>query len=148
DLRINSPSLYQLSYRGMGKADFTGLRRGGSRQTPVAVLRHNARLAHHPDKPRVTVPPTSIVLLVLVPFIAWRLYARTRRHIGRQKSKAWRHWAAAIFFPLVILILTATTWVYPLASVGLAGGVALGALLALWGLRLTRFEHAPEGFFY
>jgi hypothetical protein len=31
---------------------------------------------------------------------------------------------------------------------GLAGGIAIGVALAVWGLRLTRFEHSEEGWFY
>jgi hypothetical protein len=36
----------------------------------------------------------------------------------------------------------------PLAEAALWGGCAAGVALALWGLRLTRFERTAEGFFY
>jgi len=42
------------------------------------------------------------VLLALIPLILWRLYSRYRRLVSRQKSRAWRHWAAAIFFPGIL----------------------------------------------
>ena len=44
-------------------------------------------------------------VIALVPLIIWRLYRRFRKLVGRQRSKAWRHWTGAILFPFLILVL-------------------------------------------
>ena len=94
------------------------------------------------------ITPGSLLLLALVPLIAWRLYARIRRLVGRQHSRPWRHGMAAILFPLVFLLLGFAAWTHPAALAGLAAGALIGAALAAWGLRLTRFERTAEGVFY
>jgi cytochrome b561 len=95
----------------------------------------------------MTVTP-SLVFVALVPFIAWRLYARYRKMVSRQHSRPWRHWAAAIFFSSVLLLLAVTSLVHPMAEVALAGGIAAGAVLSHFGLRSTRFEATPEGVYF
>ncbi len=91
---------------------------------------------------------SSWILVALVPFILWRLYARYRRLVSRQKSRAWRHWAAAIFFPAILALLAATSLVQPLSEAALAAGIVVGAVLSHFGLRATRFEATPEGVFF
>jgi hypothetical protein len=80
--------------------------------------------------------------------IAWRVYRRIRRNIGRQRL----HPVRAMFS---ILILSAVTALFALTSIGhpkvllaLAGGAAAGIGLGFVGLRLTRFESTAEGHFY
>jgi hypothetical protein len=90
----------------------------------------------------------SVVIIVMVPLIAWRIYSRVRRNVGRQKSRAWRHWVGAVFFPLLLLLLAVTAMARPLSEAALAAGIVAGAALGFWGLRLTRFERTAEGFFY
>lgn len=94
--------------------------------------------------------PSSVVVVALVPLIAWRMYRRFRRLVGRQRSRPWRHWAAAILLPLlaVLVALPAALPPDPLALAALAAGGATGIALAAWGLRLTAFEATPEGIFY
>jgi hypothetical protein len=92
--------------------------------------------------------PGSLVLLALVPLIAWRLYSRIRRLVGRQHSRPWRHGMAAILFPLLLVLLGFGAWTHPEALAALAAGTLLGAALAAWGLRLTRFERTAQGVFY
>jgi hypothetical protein len=89
-----------------------------------------------------------IVIVVLVPLVAWRVYSRVRRNVGRQKSRAWRHWTGAIFFPLLLVLLALAAMARPLAEAALAAGMVSGAALGVWGLRLTRFDRTTEGFFY
>jgi hypothetical protein len=96
-------------------------------------------------------PPPSIpgpVLWVLLPLLAWRLYARVRRMVGRQTSKAWRHWGAAVLFPLLVLALALGTLADPLRLSCLLAAAAGGVGLGVWGLRLTRFEQGPQGLYY
>ena len=92
--------------------------------------------------------PQQIMLVVLIPLIAWRLYRRVRGLIGRQKSRMRRHWTAVVLFPVVTLLLALGAATHPTALAGLAAGLVVGIGLAIWGLKLTRFEHTAEGFFY
>lgn len=91
---------------------------------------------------------STAVLVVLVPLVGWRMYSRVRRLVGRQRSRAWRHWTAAILFPLLVALFAIASIANPLAVGALGGGCAAGIALGLWGLRLTRFERTAEGWFY
>ena len=91
---------------------------------------------------------SATVLAVLVPLIGWRLYSRMRRLVGRQRSRAWRHWTAAIVFPLLAALFALAATAHPVALAALGAGCAAGIGLGVWGLRLTRFERTPEGWFY
>jgi hypothetical protein len=90
----------------------------------------------------------SWFLYALVPLVLWRIYARVRRNIGRQRSRAWRHWFGVVFFPLLAMMLALTAITRPLAEAALAGGLVGGALLAGVALRLTKYERTEQGFFY
>jgi hypothetical protein len=90
----------------------------------------------------------QIIVVALIPLIAWRLYRRVRGMIGRQTSRMGRHWTAAVFFPVIALAVALGALVHPEALAGLGAGIVVGAGLAIWGLKLTRFEHTAQGFFY
>lgn len=93
--------------------------------------------------------PQYLLLFALLPFIVWRLYTRTRRLMGRQRSVAWRHWSAAIGFPsLILLLLAAGVLVDGTADLSLIAGLSAGTILAAVNVRLTKFEHTPDGMFY
>ena len=95
--------------------------------------------------------PPSLIFLVLLPLIAWRMVRRFRRLVGRQVSVAGRHWTAAVLFPMLVLALGASAAAAPepLPSVGaLAAGLAVGIGLAVVGLRLTRYEVTDQGLYY
>jgi hypothetical protein len=92
--------------------------------------------------------PQTVGMLVAAPLIAWRIYSRMKRLVGRQKSVAWRHWTTAVLFPLLIILLGAGAMADALAMGGLAGGLLVGVALAVTGLRLTQFENTAEGLFY
>jgi len=92
--------------------------------------------------------PTTIVLAVLAPLLVWRLYTRFRRMIGRQRLSRARLWITLIIFPTIVLLLAyAAHWRWE-RLLWLAGGVVLGSLLGVYGLRQTRFESTPQGQFY
>lgn len=92
--------------------------------------------------------PQSIVVIAMIPLLAWRMYSRVRRMVGRQRSRAWRHWSAVVLFPLLLAMLGLAAAKNGTALEVLAGGVAVGAVLGIVGLRLTRFERTAEGWFY
>lgn len=94
-------------------------------------------------------PNTStIVLLALVPLLAWRIYSRVRRLVGRQRFSAVRAWLAVTVLPVfgALLLLSSMFRIASLASLVL--GAAIGCGLGVYGLRLTRFEPSADGFFH
>ena len=97
--------------------------------------------------------PTSIdthllIVVLVVALVAWRVYSRIRRVIGRQRLSAVRPWITVVVFPLVAVLVLLTSIVHPLTGVALMAGAAVGICLGLLGTRLTRFEVTPAGLFY
>lgn len=92
--------------------------------------------------------PQALVTVAVLALLAWRMYARIKRNIGRQRFSARRPWITLIIFPLLITLLGLGTRQHPQVLGALAGGLALGIGLGLFGLKLTRFEVTPEGRFY
>lgn len=90
----------------------------------------------------------TLGLLVLVPLVAWRMYARFRRLVGRQRLSRVRPWISLTVFPALLLVLGYVARANPQALAALGGTVAVGALLARYGLSKTRFEVTPQGFFF
>ena len=95
-------------------------------------------------------PPSSQALFAaaIVALIAWRMYARIRRNIGRQRLSPVRPWVTVTLFPLLVALLALSTRALPVAEACLAAGAAVGIGLGVLGLRLTRFEQSPEGLYY
>ncbi|HYU30831.1 MAG TPA: hypothetical protein VEW48_01595 [Thermoanaerobaculia bacterium] len=93
--------------------------------------------------------PSTLFILILLPLLAWRVYMRFRRMVGRQRLSKARPWITLGIFSTVIVVLmvfaaqghTQSLW-------GIAAGLPVGAGLALYGLRITRFEPTPQGLFY
>ena len=90
----------------------------------------------------------ALGLLVLAPLVAWRLYARFRRLVGRQRSSRVRPRITLAVFPLIVALLGYAAR-HDLAALGvLFAALAGGALLGRYGLGRTRFEATPQGLFY
>lgn len=89
-----------------------------------------------------------LVSLVFVALIAWRLQARIRRLVGRQRLSRRRSAFTLVLFPLLVVLLAIAPHPQPLEGSYLFLGIVLGAVLGLLGLRLTHFELLPEGCFY
>lgn len=92
--------------------------------------------------------PSIFVTLGLTALIVWRVYARIRRSIGRQTFSPTRSWTVVGIFPLLAILLLATSPWPPLTIAGFVGSTLLGIGLALYGLRLTKFEATAEKLFY
>jgi hypothetical protein len=91
---------------------------------------------------------TTIALLVLMPLLVWRIYARLKHAMGRSRSQLWRHWSAAMLLPSAVLGLALAAWPDVLAVSCLGAGALAGAWLGIWGIKLTRFEHTEKGWFF
>jgi len=90
----------------------------------------------------------QLVPALIIPFVAWRVYARVRRNIGRQPFHPKRlKVSIGIFATLAVLFALGSLSHLPVLG-GLAGGLVLSIPIALYGLRLTKFEDTPQGKFY
>jgi hypothetical protein len=87
-------------------------------------------------------------VLVLIPLIVWRLYSRIRRSIGRQTLSKVRPWITLGVFPLLIVLLGWSAHARPALLWALAGGIAGGVALGVYGISKTKFEVTPQGMFY
>ena len=97
----------------------------------------------------MSIEPRAILnALVITVVIAFVLYRRVRRSIGRQRLQPGQLWfRIALFSVVCVLILflrptDVTSWAFA------AGGALLGGVLAFYAYRHTRFEFVPEGRFY
>jgi hypothetical protein len=95
-----------------------------------------------------TPSPSTLTLLALLPLIGWRMYARVRRMIGRQRLSRVRPWITLVVFPLLLGLLALSAHAQPHKLAWLALGLVLGGALGVFGLKRTRFEPTPEGLFY
>jgi hypothetical protein len=90
----------------------------------------------------------AITLLILLPLVAWRVYARVRRMVGRQRLSRVRPWITLAIFPLLVLLLGLAARSHPEGLWALAAGLGAGAALGRFGLAKTRFDATPGGLFY
>lgn len=91
---------------------------------------------------------STIVLLVLIPLFAWRVYRRFRRMVGRQRLSKFRLRVTLAIYPTLLVLLCFAARTHPERFWWLGVGVAFGSLLGLFGLKKTRFEPTPKGLFY
>ncbi|HTQ76455.1 MAG TPA: hypothetical protein VMI15_00390 [Burkholderiales bacterium] len=92
--------------------------------------------------------PSTTVLLVLLPLLAWRVYSRIRRLVGRQRLSRVRPWITLAVFPLLVALLAYAARGSAERLGWLAAGLAAGALLGVYGLRKTRFDPTRQGLYY
>jgi hypothetical protein len=89
-----------------------------------------------------------IMPIVFGALITLAIYRRIRRNIGRQKlSPARLTWRAAVLGLAGTMILFVSLRDVNLFG-AMAAGLALGVVLAWFGLKHTLFEVTPEGRFY
>jgi len=80
--------------------------------------------------------------------VAWRLYRRAHKLIMRQHFNLRRSRSSLIFFPLLLLLFLYSSYTHPLAVAAELGGVLIGVVLAIYGLRHTKYENTAEGLYY
>lgn len=91
---------------------------------------------------------SSLLPVVLVPLLGWRLYSRYRKLVGKQTPRVGKLWASMLLFPLLFMLMGAVAWKDALSFECLLAGGGAGAALAFWGLKLTRYESGPDGLSY
>ncbi|WP_438483393.1 hypothetical protein [Oleiharenicola lentus] len=90
----------------------------------------------------------QLVPAIVIPLVAWRMYRRFKKNVGRQELKSRRLLASVVIFGVITALLTYGGMTHPSVLIGLAIGLGLGVPLALYSLRLTKFEITTEGKFY
>lgn len=88
---------------------------------------------------------TPMLTAAIVAFAIWR---RVRRNIGRQQVKPGRMKFRIGLFAVIGALTLAASAHNPQLFGGLAAGLVGGAALAWLGLRHTKFESTPQGHFY
>jgi hypothetical protein len=96
----------------------------------------------------MTITARQVVPTILLALLAWRVYARLRRNIGRQPFHPGRLTVSVTLFSVVVVLFSLGGLAHPPVLAALAGGLALAIPIALYGLTLTRFEDTPQGKFY
>jgi hypothetical protein len=96
---------------------------------------------HFPSAPTLTV-------LVLLPLVGWRVYARFKRMVGRQRLSKIRPWITLSIFPALVILLCLSALSHPQRIWLLAAGLGAGSLLGGLGLSKTTFQPTPQGLFY
>jgi hypothetical protein len=92
--------------------------------------------------------PSLLFSFGIAALIAWRVYSRVRRMMGRQRLSRVRPWISVTLFPMLIALLLLVSIPHPLNALAVAGGAGLGVALGIYGIRLTKFEPTSEGLFY
>jgi cytochrome b561 len=91
---------------------------------------------------------TTLALIILVPFLVWRIYQRLKSQMVRQRSIMSRHYTGLLVFGAMLVVPATDLGERPLSLAALAAGALAGIGLATHGLRRTRFEDTPEGYFF
>jgi hypothetical protein len=92
--------------------------------------------------------PNYLPYLIVVPLVAWRMYSRVKRNIGRQTLGKWRPWVTLTLFPLITILISLSAVSQPMKLLAMAGGMVAGAVLGVFGTKHTKFENTPAGIFY
>lgn len=94
-------------------------------------------------------PASSLLTaLALIPLVGWRMYARFKRMVGKQRFSYARPWISLSIFPLITVFLVIATQAHLERLWLLVGGAAIGVGLGVIGLRKTKFEVAADDLFY
>ena len=91
---------------------------------------------------------TTLALIALVPLLIWRIYQRLKTQMSRQRSILSRHYPGLLVFCAMVLIPGTELGDRPFQLAALAAGAIGGMALGSYGLRRTRFEETPEGYFF
>src|SRR5690349_22078409 len=90
--------------------------------------------------------PLTIALIVAV--LVFVIVRRARALIGRQKIRSSSLMLRLAIFAVLGGGVIAATITHPVNLLGDLVGLVIGAVVAWYGLRLTSFEHTPDGVYY
>ena len=108
--------------------------------TVCSATLHAAYMAPH--------APTITTWLILLPLLAWRLRARYKRLVGRQRTNKYRPWVSIGIYSLLLALLCWMSWGQWGNLATLVAGVGCGSLLSRWAWKKTTLEPTAQGLFY
>lgn len=85
-------------------------------------------------------PAHALLYLAVAALVVWRVRARWRRMVGRQRLTRLRAPITLLVFGLLMALFAFAAAHQPVSLATLLGALAAGAALSRLGLRLTRFE--------
>jgi hypothetical protein len=85
---------------------------------------------------------------VVAAIVAFGIYRRVRRSIGRQPLTAGRQYVRMGIFTVVCLAVSFQQPLHAVAVAYIASGLIVGAAVGWFALRHTEFAATPEGYFY
>lgn len=88
----------------------------------------------------------KIAAITLV--VAFGVYRRVRRNIGRQTLTASRQYVRMALISVLCLAITFLRPLQPLGVAYIASGIIVGAAIGWFALRHTEFQITAEGYFY
>ena len=91
---------------------------------------------------------STSTLIVLLPLLAWRLHARYRRLVGRQRTNRYRPWITLGIYAVLLGLVGWAAWGHWPALAALGAGLACGGLLSRWAWARTQLEPTPQGLYY
>jgi hypothetical protein len=80
--------------------------------------------------------------------VAFGVYRRVRRNIGRQTLTAARQYVRMSIFTVLCVVLAFAQPLHPAGVAYIASGLIVGAAIGWFALRHTEFEATPQGYFY
>ena len=89
-----------------------------------------------------------LIVIAVAALVVWRIYARIRRMVGRQRLGRVRPWITVTVFPLIFALLMLRGLANPVTGIAALAGALVGIGLGVLGTRLTKFEVTPAGLFY
>jgi len=89
-----------------------------------------------------------VFFIVFGALMAWSVYRRFRRNIGRQQLRPRRAIVRLAIVCIASVLIALLGLQFPRILVGFGGGLLCGAALGFVGLKLTRFDTTDEGHFY
>jgi hypothetical protein len=87
-------------------------------------------------------------IAAITAIVAFGVYRRVRRNIGRQTLTATRQYVRMAIFTVLCLVLAFTRPLQPVGVAYMASGLIVGAAIGWFALRHTEFEATPQGYFY
>ena len=71
--------------------------------------------------------PSLLVSFGIATLVAWRVYARVRRMVGRQRLSRVRPWVTVSLFPALVGLLLLGSISHPASALAIVAGAGLGA---------------------
>ncbi|MFC7394173.1 CcdC protein domain-containing protein [Scopulibacillus cellulosilyticus] len=87
-------------------------------------------------------------IIVIVAVICLGIFKRVRRNIGWQKFESSRMIVRTVIFTIIGAIFLFESLIHPIALISDIVGIAIGLILAYYGITTTTFEKRGEHWYY